>query len=244
MARAAAEGHRVVVVTATDGALGEVPKGFLTNGQKLEEVRTGELAAAASVLGIARVERLGYRDSGMMGTSGNDDPRSFWRAELPEAAGRLARILADEDADVLTVYDDHGGYGHPDHIQVNRVGHLAAAMVGTRRVFETTMNRDRILQMRGVAAGEELATTARQNDPELERIGTPDLAITTGIDVAAWLDVKRLAMRAHASQITSDSWFLRLSPDAFAMAFGTEWFVRRRPTFSGSIPADRETWLW
>lgn len=244
MARASAEGHRVVLVTATDGALGEVPVGFLNNGQKLEEVRRDELAAAAGVLGIARVEMLGYRDSGMMGTAGNEDPRSFWRAELPEAAARLAGILAEEDADVLTVYDDHGGYGHPDHIQVNRVGHLAAAMAGTRRLLETTMNRDRIRQMRGGADSEELATTAQQNDPELERIGTPDTAITTGIDVSAWLDVKRTAMQAHASQITSDSWFLRLSPDAFAIAFGTEWFVRRRPAFAGSIPADRETWLW
>lgn len=245
MARAAAEGHRVVVVTATDGALGEVPEGFLNNGQKLEDVRRIELTAATDILGVARVEMLGYRDSGMMGTAPNDDSRSFWRADLRDAARRLAAILTEEDADVVTVYDDHGGYGHPDHIQVNRVGHRAASMAGTRRVLETTMNRDRIRQMRRAAGdGEELATAAEQDDPELERIGTPDAAITTGIDVSAWIDVKRRAMKAHASQITSDSWFLRLPPSDFAAAFGTEWFVRRHPTFSGTLPADREAWLW
>jgi LmbE family N-acetylglucosaminyl deacetylase len=245
MARAAAGGHRVVVVTATDGGRGEVPEGFLGDGQELAEVRRTELLLATRILGVARVEMLGYRDSGMMGTNGNDDPHSFWRAERREAANRLAAILAEESADVLTVYDDHGGYGHPDHIQVNRVGHLAASLAGTRRVLEVTMNRDLIRKMRLESnAGEELATAAQQDDPGLERIGTPDAAITTRIDVSPWIEVKRTAMQAHQSQITSESWFLQLDPTQFAAAFGVEWFVRTHPTFSGSIPADREAWLW
>src|SRR5439155_4236962 len=83
-----------------------------------------------------------YVDSGMMGTPENDVPGSFWQADLDDAAGRLAAILADEDADVLTIYDDHGVYGHPDHIQIHRVGVRAAELAGTPRVYESTANRD------------------------------------------------------------------------------------------------------
>ena len=90
-----------------------------------------------------RVEFLGYVDSGMMGEPENDEPGCFWQADVDEAAERLAAILREEDADVLTIYDDHGGYGHPDHIQVHRVGGRAAELAGRRRTsFEATMNRD------------------------------------------------------------------------------------------------------
>ncbi len=78
----------------------------------------------------SRVEFLGYGDSGMMGTPTNDAPESFWQADIEEAAERLAKILREESADVLTIYDDHGLYGHPDHIQVHRVGHRAAELAG------------------------------------------------------------------------------------------------------------------
>jgi LmbE family N-acetylglucosaminyl deacetylase len=85
---------------------------------------------------------------------------------------------------------------------------------------------------------------ALADDPGLSEIGTPDLDITTAVDVTEWIDVKREAMVAHASQITLDSWFLQLPPPIFAGAFGTEWFIRKVPAFSGSIPTDREGWLW
>ena len=99
------------------------PTGFLDDGETLAERRVQETHdAAAKVLGVDRVEFLGYVDSGMVDTPENDLPGSFWTADVEEAAERLAAILAEEDADVLTFYDDHGGYGHPDHIQVHRVG--------------------------------------------------------------------------------------------------------------------------
>jgi LmbE family N-acetylglucosaminyl deacetylase len=243
LARAAAAGARVVVVTATDGSRGEVPEGFLNNGERLAAVRRRELAAAAEILGVARTEMLGYVDSGMMGTAANDDPDSFWQADLNRAAARLSAILVEEDAEILTVYDAHGGYGHPDHIQVHRVGHRAAAIAGTPRVYETTMNRDRMRQMQQASSDSlEISSAARTDDPRLERIGTPDEEITTAIDVSDWLAIKRRAMMAHASQVTVDSWFLRLPEDAFAAAFGTEWFVRKSPAWQ--TPAERENWLW
>src|SRR5262245_58329780 len=126
MARAKRDGHRVVLVSATRGELGEFAPDSLAPGEQLVDRRVAELHASAAVLGVDRVEFLGYRDSGMMGEPTNDDPDAFWSADIEQAAGRLARLLEAEHADVLTIYDDHGNYGHPDHIQVHRVGVRAA----------------------------------------------------------------------------------------------------------------------
>ncbi len=151
MAKAAAAGHRVVLVLATRGEHGEVPEGYLDPGESVAERREQELAEAARILGVQRVEFLGYVDSGMTGTAENDAPECFWRADVEEAAVRLARILDEEDADVLTVYDDHGVYGHPDHVQVHRVGVRAAALAGTPRVYESTIDRDRMKEVLATA---------------------------------------------------------------------------------------------
>ncbi|MEO7428714.1 MAG: PIG-L family deacetylase, partial [Acidimicrobiales bacterium] len=126
LAKAAAAGHRTVLVFATRGEHGEVDEGFLDAGETLGERRTKECLRSAEILGVQRVEFLGYVDSGMIGTPENDLAGSFWTAPVDEAAKRLADILIDEGADIVTVYDSDGGYGHPDHIQVHRVGVRAA----------------------------------------------------------------------------------------------------------------------
>ncbi len=244
MARAADAGHRVILAVATYGEEGEVADGFLGDGERLEQRRIAETHAAADVLGVADVKFLGYRDSGMMGTEANDHPDCFWRADVDEAAARLAAILRAEAVDLLTVYDSNGGYGHPDHIQVHRVGHRAAELAATPLVFEATMNRDRITEMREQAREAGVDTPERDTDDEGElEVGVPDKQLTTAVAVDDYLDRKRRAMGAHASQIADDSWFLSLPADAFAMAFGTEWFIRTTPPFAGTIPDDREGWL-
>jgi LmbE family N-acetylglucosaminyl deacetylase len=240
MALAAAAGHRVVLVVATKGEEGEVDEGFLDDGETLEERRVRETHSAAKILGVSRVEFVGYRDSGMMGEETNGNIDCFWQADVSGAAERLAGILDEERAAVLTVYDDHGGYGHPDHIQVHRVGHEAALLAGTPRVFEATMNRDRAKETRRSRAE---STDRGATDAVYDTLGTPDAAITTAVDVTGVISAKRAAMVAHPSQIGPDSWFLRLSPEQFARAFGTEWFVRTAPPFEGEVPADRDTWL-
>ena len=164
MRKAADEGHRVVLVVATRGEHGEVPDGFLAEGEQLWSRRVAETQAAADILGVQRVEFLGYRDSGMMGEPTNDLPGSFWTAPVEEAALRLADILLAESADVLTIYDDNGGYGHPDHIQVHRVGQRAAELAGTRRVYQATMNRD--YMRRGMKAFAAQAKEAGLEIPE------------------------------------------------------------------------------
>lgn len=224
MALAAAAGHRVVLVTATRGELGEIMPGVLEEGEQLGLRRSAELWASAEVLGVARVEVLGYVDSGMMGEATNDAPWCFWQADVDAAARRLATILDEERPDAFTIYDDHGGYGHPDHIQVHRVGLRAAELARTPKVLQGTMNQDHIRRLGEMVR--ELADDADDVPPEEEQIfGKPEAMITHAVDVSDLLEVKRASMRAHASQIGDDSWFLTMDDESFALAFGTEWYI-------------------
>jgi LmbE family N-acetylglucosaminyl deacetylase len=238
LALAADAGHRVVLVFATRGDLGEVADDVLAPGEPLADRREVEARAAADVLGVARVEFLGYDDSGMAGEATNDHEGAFAAADLEEAAARLAEILRDEHAEVLTVYDDHGGYGHPDHIQVHTVGIRAAALAGTPRVYAGTVSRDHYLEMMA-AMGDDLPDDMDVPDPETFDLGVADALITTRVDVSSVLDRKQAAMAAHASQIPAESFFLALAPEQFRLAFGTEWYIRLDET-----PTDEETWLF
>lgn len=136
LARAAASGCRVVVVVATDRMWDEPP------------TRLDELRAAAAILGVHRVVHLGYADSGHGAILFDDPPgrQRFVRADLDEAASRLAALLAEENADVLLSYDSNGGYGHRDHVKVHEVGRRAAELTGVR-LLEATMPRDAVLHI-------------------------------------------------------------------------------------------------
>src|SRR5215831_2962667 len=218
--KAAEEGHRVVLVVATRGEQGEVPEGLLDQGEELWQRRVAETHASAAILGAQRVEFLGYTDSGMMGIPANEAPGSFWAAPVDEAAKKLAALLEEERAEVLTCYDDHGGYGHPDHIQVHRVGLRAAGLAGTRRVFQATINRDHIQRGRELFAEQAAEADVDTSDLDEDTFGMPESIITAAVDVTPYLEHKRLAM-----------------PDeAFAYGFGTEWFIR-----AGQGPGITET---
>src|SRR5205807_4227599 len=133
---------------------------------------------AAEVLGVARVEFLGYIDSGMAGTPENDAPGSFWTADVAEAATKLARILEEESADVLTVYDERGTYGHPDHIQVHRVGVEAGLLARTPLIYEATIDRDYVRELMR-ARPAELTVGEGAPDPDGFDIGVSTEEITT-----------------------------------------------------------------
>jgi LmbE family N-acetylglucosaminyl deacetylase len=169
----------------------------------------------------------------MMGTPENDADGSFWSADIDDAAKRSARILEEEQADVLTVYDDHGNYGHPDHIQVHRVGVRAAELAGTPLVYESTINRDhvrRLLEEQVAAGNTDLPGGVDPEDlPDLDddTFGSPESIITTVVDVRDFIERKRAAMIAHASQIAESHFFLKMPLDAFREAFGYEFFIRR-----------------
>jgi len=246
IARASAEGHRVVLVVATDGAYGEAP-GDLAPGESLVDRRFKELSASAKVLGIARVEMLGYKDSGMTGWPQNADPQSFMRADVETAAQKLAAILLEERADAVTIYDWHGNYGHPDHIAVHKVGMRAAEIAATPNVFQMTMNRDFFRNLRNaVMANPEMQHRKAMEDFDPDApaddgnpIGEPDSVITHSVDVKKYCRQKRDAIGCHASQTSDTSFRLNMSEEVFAEVFGTEWFIK----VGESGPA-RNRWLF
>jgi LmbE family N-acetylglucosaminyl deacetylase len=237
LAIAADAGHRVVLVFGTRGDLGEVDDGVLEPDEALGQRREQEARDAAAVLGAARVEFLPYHDSGMAGESTNDADDAFAAADVEEAAAHLAEVLREERADVLTVYDERGGYGHPDHIQVHVVGRRAAALAGTPRVYAATTSREHFLGLADLLT-DLVPPDMERPDPDELDLGVPEARITTTVDVTAALDRKRAAMAAHPSQISDESFFLALPPEAFAMVFGTEWFIRLDET-----PAEPESWI-
>jgi LmbE family N-acetylglucosaminyl deacetylase len=233
MARLAAEGHRVVLVLATLGERGLAAPDLVTGG-RLGEIRKAEARASARALGCARVEFLGYRDSGLCGdaTADGDGPPSFAAADVEEAAARLADLLVTERAEILTSYDPAGGYGHPDHVHVHRVGSRAAALAGTPTVLEATVDRDRLLRAL------RLAALVYRFPPEFDRhrfqtAYTPKADITHRIDVRRYSRAKRASMAAYVSQTTGGdsertlAALLRLPQPLFRRILGTEWYVQR-----------------
>ena len=225
MRKAFEEGHRVVLVVATRGEVGEVPDGFLDEGEELWQRRVEETHASAEVLGAKRVEFLGYTDSGMMGEPRNDEPGTFWQADVEEAAQRLADILREEQAEVLTIYDDNGGYGHPDHIQVHRVGVRAAELAGTPRVYQGTSNRDEFL--RNIEEAVREGRMKAEDLPDFEdgqEFGKPEAELTARVDAGEFAEAKMRAMKAHATQITVDGPFFALSNNLGNEVWGVEFF--------------------
>ena len=240
LARAAAEGHRVVLVTATDGERGLAGRED-GQGARLAALRVAELEASAAALGVARLVRLGYGDSGLHADPAED--AAFANADIESAAVRVAALLREEQADVLVVYDANGGYGHPDHVQVHRVGTRAAELAGTPVVLEATVPAD---LYRGVlralrAVGSALGRSAPLGT---DRVFSPRSAITHRVRFPHQVAAKRAAMAAHATQRRAEGQtrvldlFLRLPEPVFALVFGREWFAQQGTTRSGRLSGD------
>ncbi len=263
MAKYAAEGARVTLVTCTLGELGEVIPPELANlawdaDGGLGEYRIGELAAACEALGVADHRFLGgagrWRDSGMMGTPSNEWPGSFWSADLDEAARELLAIIEEVRPQVLVTYDDNGFYGHPDHIQAHRVTrrafNLADGLVG--KLYATAMPKSVLAEsmalfQEGDSEVHEVggADFARVESVEDLPFGTDDDGVTTEIDASDYLDAKLAAMRAHASQISVDSPFFALSDRIGRRALGTEYYTLLTGTgWPSPGAANRETDLF
>lgn len=241
MARAAAEGHRVVVVFATNGDHGEAPDD-LADGETVVERRRREAAASAEVLGLHRVAWLGYADSGMTGWEQNQHHGSFLLADLEEAAHRLATVLDEEAADVVVGYDWHGGYGHPDHVKVHHVVHRGAELAAVRpRVLESTMNRDVVRQMFALAQAAGVPGADWDPDRPMDDgnpLGTPEAEIHWQVDVSDYLAHRRAALAAHASQTTDVGAMLAMPDEAFALLFGREHYIE-----PGREPGMRVGWF-
>jgi LmbE family N-acetylglucosaminyl deacetylase len=222
MARLAARDVTVVLVIATDGELGAV-SGELEPGS-LPDRRRAETEAAAAALGVAHVSFLGFRDSGLPGDPANDAPGSFFSSDTDDAAGMVADILRLHDAEAIVVYDAGGIYGHPDHVQVHRVGVRAAALANVATIYQATVDREYLHFVET-----HLVDHAGDAVPGRPTIGVPSVLVTTMIDVRDALDAKRAAIAAHASQVPETSTAMTMPHATFADVYGFEWYVRTGP---------------
>jgi N-acetyl-1-D-myo-inositol-2-amino-2-deoxy-alpha-D-glucopyranoside deacetylase len=239
LARYAERGEQVVVVTATDGAEGEIHNYDDPDSirPRLAEVRAAEVRAALDVLGVTHHEFLGYRDSGMMGTEPNDHPESFWRADFMEATGRLVELIRRYQPEVLVIYDPFGGYGHPDHINVHRIGMAAFAGAADHGRFPVEgdpwaplklywtawpRSRTRIMADARLASGK----ITEEEHARMYESGTPDEHIHAWVDVSERIDQKLAALKAHRSQIPDDWFLLTVGDEERPIMMGRESFVR------------------
>jgi N-acetyl-1-D-myo-inositol-2-amino-2-deoxy-alpha-D-glucopyranoside deacetylase len=262
MARYAAEGARVTLVTCTLGELGEVIPAELAHlafdrDGGLGEYRIGELAAACRALGVTDHRFLGgpgrWRDSGMMDTAGNELTGCFWLADVDEAAGELLAVITEVRPHVLVSYDARGFYGHPDHIQAHRVSRRAFELADglVSKFYATAVPKSVLAE--AMALLPEEARTGQLGGVDFSRVdsvdalpfGTDDAYVTTQIDASDYLDAKIAAMRAHATQIAVDSPFFALSDMVGRKALGTEYYtLLAGPGGTGAGPAGRETDLF
>ena len=263
MARYAAGGAHVTLVTCTLGEEGEVLVPELAHlaaqeGDQLGGYRIGERAAAMAELGITDHRWLGgagrWRDSGMMGLPENDAPRAFWRASPEETVPALVSVIREVRPQVLVTYDERGGYGHPDHIQAHRVAMAAAdAAAGPAfapetgepwsiaKVYWSAIALSQLEAMVDALRGTEHAFT----DAEDLSMGVPDELITTSVDGTAQLAAKLAAMRAYPTQISVDGFFFALADRVAKQAYGTEHFRLVRGALGPADgPNGRETDLF
>ncbi|MER7109077.1 N-acetyl-1-D-myo-inositol-2-amino-2-deoxy-alpha-D-glucopyranoside deacetylase [Streptomyces sp. NPDC000229] len=251
MAKYAAEGAQVTLVTCTRGEEGEVIPPHLAHlapdrEDRLGPHRVGELAAAMKELGVTDHRFLGgpgrFRDSGMMGAEQNRRDGAFWNTDVDDAAPYLVEIIRSVRPQVLVTYDPDGGYGHPDHIQAHRVAMRAAELAAEPAFRRDLGDPHEIAKIywnrvpRTVA--EEAFARLRAADafPHVAAVDdvpgvVDDELITAEIGGADHAERKAAAMRAHATQIAVEGTFFALSNNLGQPIFGTEYYqlVRGEP---------------
>ena len=239
MAKYAALGAQVTLVTCTRGEEGEVLVNELANlasdkDDKLGEHREIELKDAMDELGIKDFRFLGapskkWRDSGMMGTPANDRGDVFWQADLDEASNELVKIILEIKPQVLITYDEFGGYGHPDHIKAHRVAMRAAELAANQgwqvsKIYWNTMPRS-VIQM-GIEKMKEVGSDffGAESADDLP-FAKPDELVTTVVNAPEYVPQKLAAMKAHATQISEDGPFFALSKNLGLSVWGDEYYT-------------------
>ena len=241
LARYAAEGVRTVLVTCTNGELGDAPDGTKPgspghNGAEVARHRRRELEASCAILGVSHLEMLGYHDSGMKGWPSNDATEAFWNTPVADGADRLGELMRRYRPDVVVTYDANGFYGHPDHIQAHRIT-LAAlqATAAARKLYFPAIPQSDVARFLDLVrrAGIEMPP-----DEDFEPdFGTPDDEIAARVDCTAFAAKKYAALEAHASQ-GDNTFFLRFGLELFTEVFGVESFQRALDTTGSPVPED------
>jgi LmbE family N-acetylglucosaminyl deacetylase len=244
LARYAAAGLRTVVVTCTNGELGDGPGGIKPGEAGHDEravvaTRLAELDEACRILRVTNLELLGYRDSGMADWQFKDHADAFCNVPIDESSGRLVALFEKYRPAVVITYDDQGGYNHPDHLQAHHVTVAAFEQSGiAAKLYLSAFRRRTFEKLRDELAKLGVEFPAPELDEEtLALMDAVERRITTTVDTTAFVDQKQRALAAHASQL-EESWFSRIPSDVFADAFGTESFIRARDTTGATLPED------
>ena len=235
MAMYASLGAHVTLVTCTRGEEGEVLVPELAqlssaHTDLLGEHRVNELAGAMKSLGIKDHRFLGegkklFRDSGMMGTEQNENPNTFWQADLEMAADLLVEVIDEVKPHVLVTYDEIGGYGHPDHIQAHRVAMRASekATWQIEKIYWNTIPKSVIAEgiekLKGT--GSDFFGAESVDDVPF---AADDSLVTTVIDGNKFVEAKMEAMKAHKTQIALDGPFFALSNNLGLQVWGNEYY--------------------
>jgi N-acetyl-1-D-myo-inositol-2-amino-2-deoxy-alpha-D-glucopyranoside deacetylase len=242
LARYGAEGVRTILLTCTDGAVGEISDPSLASPDNLAEVRAHELDESVRLLGISRLVKLGYRDSGMAGTADNQHPASFLQSNFDDSVERVVRLMREERPDIVVTYDENGGYGHPDHVRAHQVAVAAFDAAGDaarfpgagppwspRKLYYAVVRRSAVRrfadELRAEGVDVPLPAVTRGGEDEVS-FGVSDDRITTVVDVSQYVEIKRQALAAHRTQMGPEQFFMRLPPPIFGRVFGRESFQR------------------
>jgi LmbE family N-acetylglucosaminyl deacetylase len=229
LARYAAEGITTVLVTCTNGELGNAASGAAPGeeGHDEDQVvahRRAELEASCQILNVTHLELLGYHDSGMMGWPQNDAPEAFWKTPVAEAAAKLADLIEHYKPQVIATYDERGFYGHPDHIQANRITLAAWGMTDIpQKLYYPIIPKSAMATFRETL--ESAGAEPPQEAEDLADMGTDDELIGAVIDCSDYSETKFKALEAHGSQ-TDNSFFLDLGLETFKKVFSVEVFLR------------------
>lgn len=245
LARYADEGVRTVVVTCTNGELGDLPGGIKPDAdghdeEQVVKIRLDELERACSILSVTHLELLGYRDSGMADWEHRGHPDAFCNVDFEEAADKLTKLVEHYRPDVMISYNEESGYNHPDHIQASRITMAVAQRTGIpKKVYFTAMRANRFARIREILEeeGVELPPRPEPSEEWVQKMQAQEARITTAVDIVGYIDRKLEALRTHASQM-QDSWFSRLPERAVHEVFAQESFIRALDTTRTPVPED------
>ncbi len=244
LATYSAQGIRTVVVTCTNGEFGDAPGGVKPgqdghDTQSVAQQRLAELRKSSEILGVTRLELLGYHDSGMPDWDYKDRPGAFCNVPLADVAARIADLIDRYQPQVLITYDDRGPYQHPDHVHASRSAQRAFADSGIPAKLYLSAMRGSDWRKVWDALREQGAEVPDFDvDPERQRMAAEsEQRITTHVDIRPVLQRKRDALFAHGSQL-QDSWFSQLPPQVAEMAFGHEHFIRAADSTGAPVPED------
>jgi LmbE family N-acetylglucosaminyl deacetylase len=239
LARYGAEGVRTVVVTCTNGELGDPPDGVGSLNDPTNTVvaqRRQDLENSCAALGVGHLELLGYHDSGMMGWPQNEAPGVFWQTDVDAATDRLAALIEQYRPEVVVTYGADGFYGHPDHIQTHRITVAAVDRTGIpEKLYFVALPKSALDGFVELAKAESLELPEWvEGDPPF---GTDDELVTTYVDCSAVVGNKFEALAAHASQ-RDNAFFLELGTELFGAIFSIEAFVRGLDHTGAPTPED------